>query len=218
MRLALAASLALLLGCAGLVGATPSTLVWIPSTDMQGSETSHLGVDNYFPPVEGDSLPVDIGLTLGSGRLEYGVDWFGGEDDPLQFNAKALLLDQPESGVRAVVGAYAVGTDRRTTGYDIIYALASKEFEFGRLTAGYAVGDRDLLAPDHQMVLLGWDRTLNDRWWAAVDYQSGESSFGALSAGTAYAFAPDASLLIGFVDMKAPGSDDLVTVQLDLNF
>jgi hypothetical protein len=217
MARAIAASLLLLL-LPGWALATPSTLVWIPSTDLQAPDTRHLGIDNYSPPGEGESLPVDVGLTLGSPRSEYGVDWFGGEDDPLQFNAKVLVAEQPESGFRAVVGAYAVGTDRNTTGYDIVYALASKEFDFGRLTAGYGVGDRELLAPDRKMLLLGWDRTLSDRWWAAVDYQSGRSSFGALGVGAAYSFAPNVSVLLGFVDLRAAGSDDMITTQVDVNF
>lgn len=218
MRTSVAVSVGLTIVCAGVAGATPSTLIWIPSTDVQASGTRHLGIDNYFPPGEGESLPVDIGLTLGGVRVEYGLDWFGGEDDPLQFNAKVLLTDEAESAVRAVIGAYAVGTNRSTTGYDIIYALASKEFKFGRLTAGYGVGDCDLLAPDHNMLVLGWDRALNDRWWVAVDYQGGESSFGALSAGAAYTLAPGASVIVGFVDLRAPGSDDMVTTQVDLEF
>jgi hypothetical protein len=218
MRQTIALSVLCLLASAGVAGATPSTLIWIPSTDVQAEGTRHLGVDNYFPPGEGESLPVDVGLTLGARRVEYGFDWFGGEADPLQFNGKVLLLDQPRSRVRAVVGAYAVGTNRDTTGYDIVYALASKELPFGRVTAGYGVGDRDLLAPDHDMVLLGWDRTLNDRWWVAADYQSGKSAFGALSVGAAYTVAPNASVILGFVDLRAPGSDDMITTQVDVNF
>jgi hypothetical protein len=218
LRWTIAISLAWLLVAAQGAIATPSTLIWIPSTDLQAAGTRHLGIDNYFPPGSGESLPVDVGLTIGSPRAEYGLDWFGGEDDPVQFNAKVLVAEQPGSGFRAVLGAYAVGTDRDTTGYDIIYALASKESRFGRLTAGYGVGDRDLLAPDHEMLMLGWDRAWSDRWWMAADFQSGKSGFGALGVGAAYAFTPDISLLIGFVDLRAPGGDDMVTTQLDINF
>ena len=29
------------------INATPSTQIWIPSTDIQGFKTFHLGIDNY---------------------------------------------------------------------------------------------------------------------------------------------------------------------------
>jgi hypothetical protein len=59
---------------------------------------------------------------------------------------------------------------------------------------------------------------LTDRWWAAIDYQSGKSSFGALGIGAAHSLTPEISVLVGFVDLRAPGSDDMLTVQVDINF
>src|SRR5690242_7639085 len=39
---------ALTMATAGIAMATPSTQIWIPSTDVQGFNTYHLGIDNYF--------------------------------------------------------------------------------------------------------------------------------------------------------------------------
>lgn len=43
-----AQAMALILAAAGVAMATPSTQIWIPSTDVQGFGTFHLGIDNYI--------------------------------------------------------------------------------------------------------------------------------------------------------------------------
>ncbi len=211
--IALMASAMMAIGSAAY--ATPSTLIWIPSTDIQ-SGSMHLGIDIYEASGDGD-LPTDYGLTFGNGEFEYGVDYFEGIDDPVFFNAKALLIDESPTSPRLVAGVYGLGT-RSATSSSIIYLLGSKTFPIGRFTAGYGVGRKAALGEDNAMILLGFDKALSDRWWAAVDYQGGKSAFGALNAGVAYTFSPTTSVIVGrdwYNDRSIP---DTLTAQLDMNF
>jgi hypothetical protein len=214
------ATLLLILLCLAATAAwpTPSTLIWIPSTDVQVEGTWHLGIDDYFPAGTGTSAPTDVGLTWGGRRWELGVDYFGGTDDPLAFNGKLLVLDEPRSGADGVIGLYAVGTDPNATAYDLAYALLSKHLGAVRATAGYFKGRRSLLGRDDSGIMLGLDGSIADRWWAAVDYQGGESSFGATSFGVSYSFTPDVGVILGFVDFHDSALDDSITTQVDINF
>lgn len=81
-----------------LVEATPSTTYWtVCTTDIQGDGVWHIGVDNYFTVFNrrdhGSSFPPDVGLTYGLFNWhdlasEVGIDYLGGTDDPIFFNAK----------------------------------------------------------------------------------------------------------------------------------
>lgn len=202
-------------GLAVVAHSTPSTLIWIPSTDIQ-SGSGHLGVDAFLAAGDADDPATDFGLTFGDGKYEYGVDYFEGIDDPIYLNAKALLKDETAASARLVAGVYNYGTDDATA-YNIWYLLASKTFDFGRLTAGYGVGREEALGDDHAMLLLGWDRAVSDKWWAAIDYQGGKSAFGAISAGVAYAVSPAASLILGYDWFNDSSLADCLTIQVDMN-
>src|ERR1035437_2696660 len=96
-----ASLLALALALLPVVGAlgTPSTLVWIPSTDIQPSGTWHLGIDNYFTARNtGQATVYDLGPEYGfaGGRAEAGIDYISPNDSPLFFNIKYLVT--PEKG------------------------------------------------------------------------------------------------------------------------
>ncbi|MEI6166451.1 MAG: hypothetical protein WCS52_04595 [bacterium] len=92
-------------GSATLVLATPSTQIWIPSTDIQPYNVWHLGLDNYVRAtdkshfVEGQRDPniFDAGLTVGvlpfdAVKAEVGADYLVNgtsyDSDPFYFNAK----------------------------------------------------------------------------------------------------------------------------------
>lgn len=207
------------IGCAC---ATPSTLVWIPSTDVQADGTWHLGVDNYFTATDGYRSPTDVGLTYGlaSGRAEVGLDYFGGQDDPFFLNAKYLLRPETGAAPAFALGLCNFGTESDVTDYNMVYALAARSFARLRLTAGYCHGKRRTLGSDGDMLLLGLDGYLSadKKWWGAVDYQSGDNAFGALSFGVSYSFAPNVSVLVGYDLYNAAGADDTLTTQLDINF
>ncbi|NIM04520.1 MAG: hypothetical protein GTN65_02625, partial [Armatimonadetes bacterium] len=98
------------------------------------------------------------------------------------------------------------------------YGLFSKTFSETRLTAGYFKGRDSLLGGDDAGLLLGVDRPLNDKWWIAADYQEGKSAFGATGLGVAYAFAPNASVILGFVRFNDRSLQDMITTQIDVDF
>jgi hypothetical protein len=207
---------------AAAVWATPSTLVWVPSVDIQSHNTWHVGVDNYFTPTDGTRSPTDVGLTYGfaDGRAEAGIDYFGGQDTPFFFHAKYLVTPEQGRAPAFAVGVYNVGTEADVTDYNMFYALAAKTFGPVRVTAGYCRGNEDALGADPDMLLLGLDGYLSadKKWWGAVDYQSGDNAFGALSFGVSYAVASNVSLLVGYDIYNAPGVDGTFTTQLDINF
>lgn len=130
--------------------ATPSTQIWIPSTDIQPFGVPHFGLDGYFRTSEhgyfesGQRDPdvFDSGLTIGvlpfqTVQMEVGVDYmstFSGskyDDHPVYFNAK---LGMPEGVLCSnspafAVGGYNFGTkynDATKTDQNIVYALTAK--------------------------------------------------------------------------------------------
>jgi hypothetical protein len=223
-------SLAIMLvaSTAGVALATPSTQIWIPSTDVQAFKTVHLGIDNYVRAerkADGTRDPnlYDIGLTAGvlpfeKVQLEVGADYmsYGNANDnyPLYFNAK---LGTPENSLfqfspALALGGYNFGTNSSSTSalrtdQNIVYALAAKTLPVvGRISAGYFTGNSKVLLDENGKkenngVLLSWDRTMSeisDNLWAAVDYQGGDSAMGALSFGVAWSFSKNVSLIVGY--------------------
>jgi len=77
---------------------------------------------------------------------------------------------------------------------------------------------------DNDGVLLSWERTLSeisDKLWVAVDYMGGDSSFGVLSYGFSWKFAPNTSVIFGYVDQnndKLMLVEDWFTMQVDIDF
>ena len=202
------------LGCGIPAHATPSTLVWIPSTDIQPAGTTHLGYDAYSPD-SGDTL-TDLGLTFGTGKVEYGVDYLSitGIEDPVRLNAKLLLADETASSPRLAVGAMDFGGDAAS---NMVYLVGSKTFPAARCTFGVCTGKENALGDDNTMLLVGLDKQISPKWWAGVDYQSGRSGFGALNAGVAYCFTPNANLIAGYDWYNDSSLADTLTLQLDVN-
>jgi len=139
-----------LLGGAAVTMATPSTQVWIPSTDIQPFNVWHLGLDNYLrTSSQGDITPgqrdpnvYDAGLTVGvlpfeKVNAEVGVDYVangtGYDDYPVYFNAKVgipegtLVTNAPA----LAVGGFGFGTNGKKdsavrTDQDIVYGMVAK--------------------------------------------------------------------------------------------
>ncbi|MBI5189677.1 MAG: hypothetical protein HZA22_03230 [Nitrospirae bacterium] len=181
----------LALAMSGVAGATPSTQIWIPSTDVQAFKTFHLGFDNYVRVAKdpaGNYWPTiyDAGVTAGvlpfeKVQMEVGVDYirYGSnsyDNHPIYFNAK---LGTPEGSIfdgspALAAGIYNVGTNggdiTENTQQDIGYVLAAKTIPVvGRLSAGwyFANGDnvnfKDHLGEtDNDGVLLSWDRVMTE--------------------------------------------------------
>ena len=198
------------------VSATPSTAIWIPSTDIQAADKTHLGIDNYFN--HAGTVAQDYGLTWGGKNFEFGIDYIPSPSDPLYFNAKVNLLNNKASNVNMVAGVYNVGTSSATN-QEVKYVLGSKTISDGtRFSLGYGVGREAALVSDNKMILASIDKQLNDKWWAAIDYQGGKSVLGATSVGLAYNFAPNTSVIFGYDIYNNKANKNTITTQLDINF
>ena len=177
----------------------------------------------------------NLGLTVGvlpfeKVGLEIGFDHIEGQY-PLYLNAK---LGIPENAFgnffpAIAVGGYSIGTKSDVTDYNIYYGKVAKTIgPVGRFSVGYYTGNDELLLDENGKssengVLICWERTISeisDNLWVAVDYMGGDSSAGALSYGFAWKFAPNTSVIFGYVDQNndevAPG--DTFTVQVDIDF
>jgi hypothetical protein len=176
---------------ATIASATPSTQIWIPSTDIQPYKTFHINFDTYVRANtndDGSRTPpvVVIGPTFGvlpyekiQGEVGFDVISGGGDLDkyPLYFHGK---LATPEESLfkfspAIAVGGYNFGTksgDARNgelaTNQNLVYGLLAKTFPVvGRLSAGYFSGNKKVLLDengnsDEKGVLLSWDRTMTE--------------------------------------------------------
>lgn len=223
----IAMAMTLTLSAAGAALATPSTQIWIPSTDVQAYKTLHLGIDNYIRTTSkgGGNNYYDIGITAGvlpfeKLQAEIGVDYLDGginssaDKNPIYFNAK---LGVPEEALfkfspALAVGGYNFGTNMDTfanggTAQNIVYGLMAKTLPVvGRISAGGYHGSKQVLADEegksaNDGLLLSWDRTMSeisDKLWVGVDYMSGKSAMGAFSFGASWAFAKNVSVIFGY--------------------
>jgi len=208
--------------------ATPSTLVWIPSTDVQSPNTVHLGSDSYIFTNGGNTAPfVDEGITYGlMPRVEVGVDSVspfynikGEASNPLWLNAKlALITASDKQPLALAVGAYNVSPQKNANA-QLLYGVGSYTLYGIRLTAGGYQGNKKVIGSDNSGMLLGIDKSIG-KWWLGADYQSGDNAFGAWNAGIGYNFTDKISAIIGYDHYNAPaivGAKGSVTIQIDIN-
>jgi hypothetical protein len=247
-----ALALAAILFAAGSVRATPSTQIWIPSTDIQPYKVLHLNVDSYVRAERNDdgtfSAPIYmVGPTAGvlpfeKVQAEVGFDliYNGSILDRYPFYGNAKI-GTPEGSLGSWSPALAVGgynfglksgnakEGEAATNQNIVYGLAAKTVPvLGRFSAGFFVGNKKVLLDekgnsDENGVLLSWDRTMaeiSDKLWLAVDYQGSKSALGALNFGASWAFAKNASVILGYdiYNEKKTGGENTVTVQVDINY
>lgn len=235
--------------------ATPSTQIWIPSTDIQATGTTHLGFDNYstvntdngvqqgLAPSLGVTNYYDFGVTYGAlPGLEVGVDYLSFLQNPLVLNVK-YGIPEGTLPVAVAVGAYNLGTSATTTApayigndMNIVYGLVAKNFDFGRLSAGYYTANAKNGAfnttvavngklMENSGVLLSYDKQFTDKIWGAIDYQGGYNYFGAVSFGVSYAVAPNTSVIFGYDIYTLPPTaggaivtgGNTFTTQVDIN-
>ncbi|GFO56668.1 hypothetical protein GMSM_36750 [Geomonas sp. Red276] len=159
-------AMALTLGATGVAMATPSTQIWIPSTDIQSFGTFHLGIDNYIRTDRGPTGRqagfYDIGPEAGflpfeKLQGEVGFDFVSTNSDPndshpLSANFKigtpedALFKNSPA----IAVGMYNLGPALSSSiapgvasGQNLLYGLVAKTLpafgsvpSLGRISAG----------------------------------------------------------------------------------
>ena len=235
-------AMTLTLALSGIALATPSTQIYIPSTDIQGYGTGHLGIDNYVRTSNKGNFPnyYDIGLTAGilpfeKIQAEVGIDYFEGgqgglgfdaDEHPIYFNAK---IGTPEDSLfkyspALAVGIWNLGT-ANSSKQNIIYGLAARTLPVvGRISAGGYHGSETVLGSGQSNgALVSWDRTMSeisDKLWLAVDYMSGNNFNGSLNFGVSWAFAKNVSVIFGYDIYNNPktGGKNTFNTQLDINF
>jgi hypothetical protein len=229
--------------------ATVSTLIWQPAVDIQPFLNPHFGWDTYLSLKDPSGTTVNGGITMGvlpfkKIQMEVGVDWRdfnGAHVYPWYLNGKlgspegSFFKDQPA----IAAGIYDLGFNgdatANPTDYDIFFGQIAKTIgKLGRFTVGGFVGNSKLLVDmssldasgtpkkDNAGVLLGWDRVMSeisDKLWLCLEYQGTNSSYGALSFGFAWSFAPNVSVIYG-VDLLNDSKTyaPAATVQVDINF
>ena len=248
-KIALVLGLALLSASAAF--ATPSTQIWIPSTDIQPYKKVHFGFDTYMKArkIDGttrEANTINNGLTVGvlpteKVQMEVGIDQrtYGLEPSdsaPFYFNAK---VGAPEGALFAnspaiAVGGYDFGTKKYDAGatvpfgtdYNIMYGLVAKTVgKAGRFSVGYYSGSDKLLLDkngqaDEKGLLASWDRTISevsDKLWVAIDYMGGENSYGALTYGAAWKFAPNVGVIFGMDKYNNSNYRPTYTIQVDID-
>jgi hypothetical protein len=138
----------------GVAMATPSTQIWIPSTDIQAFGVGHLNIDNYFRSsgvakatgASRDANVMDIGPTVGilpfeKIQMEVGFDYITLANDPNDNHPFSgnFKIGTPEDSLcklspAIAVGMYNIGTTNYdqaragliTSGQNIAYALVAR--------------------------------------------------------------------------------------------
>jgi hypothetical protein len=240
-KIALALGMVLLAGTAAF--ATPSTQIWIPSTDIQPYNKWHFGFDEYIKAEKTDAgsretSVINNGITVGvlpfeKIQAEIGIDQRSVslqpyDSNPLYLNAKvgtpegALFTGSPA----IAVGGYDFGTKKDLTDFNIIYGVVAKTFgAAGRFSVGYYAGNDKLLLDktgekDATGVLASWDRTISeisDKLWVAVDYQGAENGYGATSVAFAWKFAPNVGVIVGYDVFTNDTLKPTATFQVDID-
>lgn len=233
-RILAAAGMIMAMAC-GSASATPSTQIWIPSTDVKGFGEVNIGIDNYIrfsDSVNAGPNYYDVGVTVGvlpleKVKLELGVDYITDNvsgslqsKHPFMFNFKAgTPEDAFFNGMPALaagmynIGSYDHGATGGNTMQNIAYGLVAKTLPVvGRISVGgYHGAEKALGEKINTGILASWDRSMpeiSDKLWLAVDYMSGNNYNGALSFGGSWAFSKNVSLLVG-VNVFNPGQEQL---------
>ncbi len=223
--------------------ATPSTHIWAPATDIQPYKKFNLTADFYVPMKKNDNgtraAPVtNFGLTFGvlpseKIQAEVGFDHIAGfgvaDSYPFYFNGK---VGTPEGSLKKglpafVLGAYALGTEKDLTDYNILYFKFAKSVpKIGKFSLGYYSGNEKLLLDaegktDNQGILAAWEKVvseISDKLWVCVDYQEGMNSFGALNLGFSWVFSENTSMIFGYDIYNNSAIKPTYTTQVDINF
>jgi hypothetical protein len=219
----LAAAAAIVVMASSSAMATPSTQIWIPSTDAKDFKSFHIDLDNYArfsSAADAGTNMYNIGLSAGvlpleNLKLEVGVDFLKQDnkvydDNPFYLNAK-LATPEDAFGIKGLpafaVGAYNLSTVKSDyTQQNIVYGLVAKTLPVvGRLSVGGYNGAKRVLSPGSKGntgLLASWDRSMpeiSDKLWLAVDYMSGKNLNGEVSVGGSWAFSKQISLIVGVV-------------------
>jgi hypothetical protein len=212
------ATLLLVIGLAAF--ATPSTLITIPSTDIQAAGTWHLGMDTFVYTNGSTAVNfADLGLTYGvTPRIELGIDLVSPQNNPLWLNGKIQLVTPDQFPVAVAAGIYNYSTTDAVN-QEVMYVVGSGTIPGlpARITGGLWQGNDVAIGADDSGFMLGVDKTI-DKWWFGADYISGDSLLGSLNVGVGYALTDKIGIIVGYDKFNASGAADAVNFQLDVNF
>ena len=143
-------AMVLTIAATGVAKATPSTQIWIPSTDVQAYKTFHLGIDNYIRADRNatggrDANVYDIGPVVGflpfeKLQGELGFDFLGNATEPNDNHPWSgnIKLGTPEDSLfkyspAIAVGGYNLGpalgkgvAPSVVSGQNIVYGLVAR--------------------------------------------------------------------------------------------
>jgi hypothetical protein len=148
-------AMTLTMAATGAALATPSTQIWIPSTDVQAFKTAHLGIDNYIRASAKSGVPgnlnrdtnvYDIGPEVGilpfeKVQAEVGFDFYGNSTNPNDNHPFSgnFKIGTPEDSIckfspAIAVGMYNVGPTNYgkdiapgvTSGQNLAYVLTAR--------------------------------------------------------------------------------------------
>jgi hypothetical protein len=206
----------LLLAVSMPLWATPSTLVTIPSTDIQAAGTWHLGADTIAYLNGSTTAPFfDLGLTYGAmPRVEVGVDMISPTENPIWLNGKVLLLSPDQSPVALAAGIYNAATSGGTK-QNVAYVIGSGTVGGVRVHLGGFQANDDVFGADDTGFMVGLDKTI-DKWWLGADYLSGKNPLGSWNLGVGYALTDKIGVIVGY-DHYNVGAPHSVNFQLDIN-
>ena len=242
----LATAAAIVALACGSAMATPSTQIWIPSTDAKDFKVYHVDIDNYArfsSKADAGTNMYNIGLSAGvlpldNLKLEVGVDFLkqdikAADDHPFYFNAK-LATPEGAFGIKELpafaVGGFNLGTSA-VTEQNIVYGLVAKTLPVvGRLSlGGYNGSEKTLGRKTNTGLMASLDRNMpeiSDKLWLAVDYMSGKNMNGEVSVGGSWTFSKQISLIVGAVFFNPfqntvggvfPGGKPTLMTQIDIS-
>lgn len=196
--------------------ALPSSAFWTNCTTyVQPTGTANLEVYDYFSVFnrrgQGSFFGTDVGFLIGvftwkNLSCEAGIDYLGGADDPLFFNAKVGMPEGKlfDNAPSFSVGIFNVGTRTREnrTNQDIVDVIigATMPKIGGQLYVGGYSGSK-AMGKVRQGYMISYQRSFNhkkdcrgteyDKWNFIADYASGKNTIGGGGFSLSYYFNPD---------------------------
>lgn len=208
----------LLLLATVLVMASPSTVVFMPSTDIQYDKTWHLGQAVFILRDESRTV-TDQALTYGvSPRIEAGVDAFSPYTKPVVLNAKVLLTEPGVADVPIAVGIYNVGAANTELDNRVAYIVGSKSTPAGyRISFGAYTANENVVGDEHTGAMVGAEYSKGS-WWYGADFISGQNAIGTANVAVCHNFTPTMGVLVGDTRYNCGGIPDVYSVQFGVNF
>lgn len=205
------------------LSAQPSSVFWTNcTTAVVPTGSAQIAVYDYFSVFNrrghGSTLPTDVGFTLGlftwhDWSCEAGIDYLGGTDDPLFFNAKVGIPENKlfKGAPSFSLGIFNVGTRTREnrTNQDIVDVILGADLPGrigGTLYVGGFSGSR-AMGKVRQGYMVAYQRnfckktdchkTEYYKWTFSADYASGKNTIGGGGLALWYYYTPNIYLETG---------------------